>query len=82
MENIKNEMRSQIIINFFTCLQTVLPLKQVDRFLCGWWQLLAFFKLYRIHVKKSKIDQEEAELWGVEDLCMLCALHCKTKLAF
>ena len=48
-----------------TCLWSVIAPKWIDRFLCSWWQLLAFFKHYRIHFKKSKIDQEKAELWGV-----------------
>ena len=47
-----------------TCLKSVLAPKGVDRFLSGWWHLLAFLKLYMVHVKKSKIDQENAELWG------------------
>ena len=47
-----------------TCLKSVLAPKRVDRFLSGWWHLLAFLKLYMVHVKKSKIDQENAELWG------------------
>ena len=27
----------------------------------------AMFKLYMLHVKKSKIDQEKAQLWDVEE---------------
>ena len=46
-------------------LRSVIAPKQNDRFLWGWWHSLAFLKLYMIHVKKSKIDQEKAELWGV-----------------
>ena len=46
-------------------IQSVIAPKQIDRFWCAWCQLLAFFKLYMIHFKKSKIDQEKAELWGV-----------------
>ena len=32
--------------------------------------------------KKTKIDQEKAELWGAEDLCIFCALYCNTTFAF
>ena len=46
-------------------LRSVIAPKRIDRFWCAWCQSLAFFKLYMIHVKKSKIDQEKAELWGV-----------------
>ena len=51
---------------------SVIALKRIDRFWCAWCQSLAFFKLYMIHVKKSKIDQEKAELWvlGVSRLQM------------
>ena len=47
-----------------SCLQSVIAPKRIDRFWFAWCQLLAFFKLYMIHVRKSKIDQEKAELWG------------------
>ena len=30
-----------------------------------------------IHVKKSKIDQEKAKLWGVEERSVFNAPHCK-----
>ena len=40
-----------------TCLWSVTAPKQIDRFWCDWPQSLAFFKLYMIHVKISKIDQ-------------------------
>ena len=56
-----------------TCPRSVIAPKQVDRFLCGWWHLLALLKLYMIHVKKSKIDQEKAELWGEREMRFLCA---------
>ena len=46
------------------CLWSVLAPKRIDRFWFAWCQSLAFFKLYMIHVKKSKIDQETAKLWG------------------
>ena len=42
-----------------TCLKSVISPKRVDQFLCGWWQLLEFFKPYMIHVKKSKIKDEK-----------------------
>ena len=48
-----------------SCLQSVIAPKRIDRFWCAWCQSLAFFKLYMIHVKKSKINQEKLELWGV-----------------
>ena len=51
-----------------TCLISVIAPKRVDRFVCGWWHLLAFLKLYMIHIKKSKIEQEKAELWGKREL--------------
>jgi hypothetical protein len=50
--------------------------KQVDQFLCGWCQSLAFFKLYMIHVKKQKIDQDKAKSWGVEECPYNNAPHC------
>ena len=56
-----------------SCLRSVIAPKQVDRFLCGWWHSLAFLKLYMIHVKKLKIDQEKAKLWGEIELCFLSA---------
>ena len=31
-----------------------------------------------IHVKKSKIGQEKAKLWGVANRSTLSALHCTT----
>ena len=48
-----------------SCLQSVIGPKWMDRFWCAWCQSLAFFKLYMIHVKKSKINQEKVELWAV-----------------
>ena len=59
------------------CLWSVITPKQIDRFWHSWCQSLAFFKLFRIHVQKQKIDQEKAKLWGVEDRCVFCAPHCK-----
>ena len=63
-----------------TFLKIVLAPKWVDQILSGWWHLLAFLKFYMIHVKKSKIDQEKAELWGEREMRFLCAasrsLHC------
>lgn len=49
-------------------LRGVIAPKQNDRFLWGWWHSLAFLKLYMIFVKKSKIDQEKAELWSEREL--------------
>ena len=46
-------------------LRSVIASKRINQFLRVWCQLLAFSKLYMIHVKKSKIDQEKNELWGV-----------------
>ena len=46
-------------------LQSVIAPKRIDRFWCARCQSLAFFKLYMIHFKKSKIGQEKTELWGV-----------------
>ena len=40
-----------------TCLWSVTAPKRIDRLWCDWPQSLAFFKLYMIHVKISKIDQ-------------------------
>ena len=48
-----------------TCIKSILTPKWVDQFLSGWWHSLAFLKLYMIHVKELKIDQEKPELWGV-----------------
>ena len=56
-----------------TCLRSVIAPKRIDWFLCDWWHLLAFLKLYMIHVNRSKIDQEKAKLWGERELCFLCA---------
>ena len=56
-----------------TCLKSVIAPKRVDRFLCGWWHSLEFLKFYMIHVKKSKIDQEKAKLWGKREMRFLCA---------
>ena len=61
-----------------TCLWSVLAPKQIDRFWCAWCQLLAFFKLYMIHVKKLKIDHEKAKLCGVEDCSIFRAPHCNS----
>ena len=56
-----------------TCLQSVIAPKRIDRFWCAWCQSLAFSKLYMIHNKKSKIEQEIAELWGSRrDLTLSC----------
>ena len=52
------------VADFPTCLKSVLAPKGVDRFLSGWWHLIAFLKLYMVHVKRSKIGQENDELWG------------------
>ena len=49
-------------------LRSVIAPKQNDRFLWGWWHSLAFLKLYMIHVKKSKINQEKSELWGEREM--------------
>ena len=65
-----------------TYLKSVIAPKLLDRFLCGWKHSLAFLKLYMIHVKHSKIDQEKAKLWGVEDLWVFCVLHSNSKFAF
>ena len=35
-----------------------------------------FPRLYMIHAKKSKIDQEKAKLGGVEEHPFFNALHC------
>ena len=51
-----------------TCLISVIAPKRVDQFLCSWWQSLAFLRLYMIHIKKSKIEQEKAKLWGKREL--------------
>ena len=51
-----------------TCLRSVIAPKRVDRFLCGWRHLLALLKLNMIHVKKLKIVQEKAKLWGKREL--------------
>ena len=59
-----------------TCLKSVIAPKRIDRFLCDWWHSLAFLKLYMIHVKKIKIDQEKAKLWSVEHRPTLSAPHC------
>ena len=59
-----------------SCLQSVIAPKRIDRFWCAWCQSLAFFKLYMIHVKKLKIDQEKLKLWSVEVRCIFCVLHC------
>ena len=56
-----------------TCLKSVLTPKRFDQFLPGWWHSLAFLKLYMIHVKISKIDQERAELCDERELRFLCA---------
>ena len=50
---------------FTSCLQSVIAPKRIDRFWCAWCQLLAFFKLYIIHVKKLMINQKNVELWGI-----------------
>ena len=54
-----------------TCLWSVIASKRVDRFSCGWCQSLAFSQCYMIHVKKSKIGQEKAKLWGVDAILVL-----------
>ena len=59
-----------------SCLQSVIAPKRIERFWRAWCQLLASFKLYMIHVKKSKIDQEKAKIWGVENRPTLSAPHC------
>ena len=57
------------------CLWSVLAPKRIDRFEFAW--SLAFFQFYMIHVKKSKIDQEKAKLWGIKNCSTLSAPHCK-----
>ena len=37
-----------------TCLQSVIAPKRINRFWCGWWQSLAFLKLYYATQKKRK----------------------------
>ena len=59
-----------ILATFLNSVQTP---KWVDRFLSGWWHLLAFLKLYMIRIKKSKIGQEKAELWGKRGMRFLFA---------
>ena len=56
-----------------TCLISVIAPKWNDRVCCGWWHSLAFLKLYMIRIKKSKIGQEKAELWGKREMRFLCA---------
>ena len=51
-----------------TCLWSIIAPKRIDWFLCDWWHLLAFLKLYMIHVNRSKIDQEKAKLWDEREL--------------
>ena len=63
-----------------TCLQSVIASKRINQFWCAWCQSLAFSKLYMIHIKKSKIDQERAKLWGIEVrfLCTRATFKCTT----
>ena len=45
-------------------IRSVIAPKRISRYWFAWCQSLAFFKLYKIHVKKLKIDQETTKLWG------------------
>ena len=56
-------------------VSSVIPPERIDQFWCAWCQSLAFFKLYMIHVKKLKIDQEKPKLWSVEVRCIFYAPH-------